>query len=166
MTTTITIDWPCSHDASDGDDAIMQSLEAGYDEGPLIVVPWGRPGRGWGRPAGDALVFADASQYLAHLAMHADEVSGERSVGLVRGSACRNGEAALAALVGLRGQLSGAAQPPRGPGRARRPEPLNYAAYAGTPVFDGEVRVEHVGEGLDDARSRFPAIREGTPQSA
>lgn len=49
----------------------------------------------------------------------------------------------------------------RAPGSGPRPEPAAYAAYAGAPAFDGKMRVEHVGEGLDEARARFPAIRDG-----
>lgn len=58
---TITIDWTPSHDVGDGEDAIMNSLEAGYDEGPLIVVPWdrGRPGLAGARAG--ALVLAHAA---------------------------------------------------------------------------------------------------------
>ncbi len=155
---TVTIDWPVSHDAADGEDAIMGSLEAGYDEGPLIVLPWGPGGPGRGRPGSGPLVFADASDYLAHLAMHGDEVSGERSVGLVRGSARENGEAALAALAALRDKVPAAGRRPRPSGRVAQPPAADYASYAGTPALADEVRVEHIGEGLDDVRRRFPSL--------
>jgi hypothetical protein len=93
--------------------------------------------------------------------MHGDEVSGERSVGLVRGSACENGEAALAALVALRDRMPAAKRRARPIGRNAQLPALDYAAYVGFPVIADAFRVEHVGEGLEDVSRRFPAIVDG-----
>ena len=62
-TRLVRIDWPYSHDC--GDDDIRMQLEAGGDEGPLLVLS--NEGRGGYRSGGLVAVFRNVDWYLASL---------------------------------------------------------------------------------------------------
>lgn len=158
MTKTVTIDWTLSHDVTDKSEWIMSTLEAGYDEGPLIVVeaiarpPGRRPGRA------TAWIFQDCSWYLAHLAYHADDLSGERWVGIVRGTARANGPTALSALRYVQAAI---APPQRRPlTLSRRPQPSipNYSVVESFEPLSEPISIEHVGEGKSDVIFALPHV--------
>ena len=154
---TIEVDWPGSHDAADDASFVMAMLEAGYDEGPLLVVPCDPARSPSFRAAGGPQVFKDTSHYIAHLVAHEGQLSGDRWVGLVRGSERENGTAALAALTHLRDAIA-----PRKRRRSASPAALDYSAYSDNPGFSGELRIVHVGEYADEVHAAFPALANGT----
>lgn len=155
----IEIDWACSHDATDDESMIMGLLEAGGDEGPLIILPWSsHPGRS--NRSDEVEVFENALHYVAHLAMHEADGPGERFVGLVRGEDRKNGDEALAALLHLKRTLVRRPSSPRGR-RKRTGAESGRWAYTGVPGFTGPLRIVHAGEYAEDVRRAWSGLADG-----
>lgn len=153
--TTIRIDWPYSHDCGDAD--IQSQLEAGSDEGPLLVLSAERSSSP--RSVKVIGVFCNVDWYLASLVDDEEATTRERWVGLVRGSERNNGDAAVAALQ----RVALAIEPARKPRRtrsSRSQEPVEKTPYAVTnPVdFEGSITVENGGDGFNDVVQAHPAM--------
>lgn len=141
--TVIQIDWPLSHDHEDCN--IREQLEAGGDEGPLLVLSAGgqrRPGR-----EQFVAIFRNVDWYIASLGEEADNAPRERWVGLIRGSQRENGDAAVAALQRMAHRLA--------PKVARRPKSIGlqdrdhvsvaYGALTDIVDWDGDLAIENHG---------------------
>lgn len=154
----VTIEWSYPHHPGDGYDMIASHLAAGYDEGPLLIVPVGgrsRPGRG-----PEVLMFADVQSYLAHIAAHEGDLEGDRWAGLVRRAAREDPAPLLAALDHVK-QLIGPARP--GPksrlGRALPPAP-DHAVLTGPFSTKSDLVIWNIGDGFPDIAAAFPALTE------
>lgn len=154
--TTIQIDWPISHDYEDSD--IREQLEAGGDEGPLLVLS----AKGSRRLDREQLVaiFRNVDWYMASLVEHKDNVPRERWVGLVRGSDQENGDAAIAALQRLANQISPKmTQRAKSIGSRDRDQiSVVYGALTDAVDWDGNLAVENRGEGFDDVSRMYPSL--------
>lgn len=156
--TEITIDWCSAHNVQewDGDpDWVAQQLEAGFDEGPLIVVPEPRPGG----PKTIPQIFRDVSTYISHLACYRDQLDGERWIGLVRGWDSLEHENVLAAIYKL-GVLS-ASKPVRPMpfrDKSKASPPMDYQVLAGPFKQTTRVMIDHQGEGLDEVLVHYPTL--------
>lgn len=143
---------------SDHPGDILAQIEAGYDEGPLLIVPaLARPVGG--RPARvRACAFRTAADYLAHLAFHADALEGERWVGIVRGAAKTNGETALAALQHIVARLAeiGSAK------RRRLPSGRLEYATASRIHVQRETEIRQNGEAREEVLFAFPRLADIT----
>ncbi len=156
---TITVEWSDPHHPADGYNMIASHLAAGYDEGPLLVVPAvSRSGPGHGP---EALMFEDVSAYLAHVMEHGDELKDDRWVGLVRSIEGGDRSHGRAAIYHLK-QLLGPRRPNRRrPGRMAGAKPLDYAVLPGPFVSDVDIIVENIGDGFRyGIAEAFPALTE------
>ncbi|WP_375398137.1 hypothetical protein [uncultured Sphingomonas sp.] len=152
--TAIQIDWPISHDYEDFN--IREQLEAGGDEGPLLVLS----AEGRRRPGREQFVavFRNVDWYIASLE-HDGNVPRERWVGLVRGSDRENGDAAIVALQRLAHRLlSKVAQRPKPIGsRDRDQVSIAYGALTDAVDWDGDLAIENRGEGFANVSRMYPA---------
>ncbi len=152
----VRIDWPHSHDCSDYD--IQTQLEAGGDEGPLLVLSAG--GRRGPRSNGLVAVFPNVECYLARLNGDADDFPRERWVGLVRGSDRENGVAAVAALqrmadiVAPRSRVS----KPRSRFAHKTAKVVPDWALSEAVIYDGPIEIENCGEGFEDVGISYPVL--------
>ena len=157
QTTLVEIYWPYSHDR--GDDNIEYQLEAGGDEGPLLVIPARRRTKP-GSPTAIG-VFKNVDWYLSSLAFNDDaDVSRERWVGLVRGSDRANGDAAVAALQRLAHNLSTTRKVRLGPlgHRGKTVSSVPEGALTELIAFDGSIMIKNDGEGFKDVARVYPAL--------
>jgi hypothetical protein len=154
----IVIEWSESHHANDDEAFIRSHLDAGRDEGPLIVIPYSSKGPSRG-PKQAAQIFENVDRYISHLQHHADELNDERWVGLVRGVSRDQKEGVLAVLYGI-AQI--VAPPPRSrhsPGRSKSSEKVaDYQVLVGPFKSENVITVTHSGDGLAELLTRFPAI--------
>lgn len=154
--TVIQIDWPSSHDHEDFN--IREQLEAGGDEGPLLVLsPEGRR-----RPGREQFVaiFRNVDWYIASLVEQTDNSPRERWVGLVRGSERENGDAAVAALQRLahRLALKVARRPKSIESQDRDQVSVTYGALTDAVDWDGDLAIENHGDGFDDVSRMYPVL--------
>lgn len=157
----IQVQWFGTHHAQDAENLIRSHLEAGGDEGPLLIVPWGsRAGRSL-KSGQQPTLFKDVDCYIAHLTAHSDTVEGDRWAGLVRG--VRQNDRALALGVMARIAKLIAPHPPRphrGPSRRPRPPAEDYAVLVGPHPLSADIEVENFGDGFDEISATFPALTE------
>ncbi|WP_419809062.1 hypothetical protein [Sphingomonas sp.] len=154
--TAIQIDWPISHDYEDFN--IREQLEAGGDEGPLLVLSAEarrRPGR-----EQFVAVYRNVDWYIASLVEQDGNVPRERWVGLVRGSDRENGDAAIVALQRLAHRLlpKVAQRPKRIGSRDRDQLSVAYGALTDIVDWDGDLAIENRGEGFGDISRMYPAL--------
>ena len=152
---TVTIDWPTSHHCDDDHDQVRQQLEAGGDEGPLLVVPMKESGTG--RARAKCQIFRDVDSYVGHLAMGEVEgdAEGERWVGLIRGSFHNNETEGLASLYYLKGLLD----PKTKRRRLKNPAATNdHFVMIGPFTSEGVQTIENLGDGFDEVSTAFPAL--------
>lgn len=154
----ITIDWCDGHNVQDWDgdpDWIGQHLEAGYDQGPLLVIPEPRPGR----PKPVPLLFQNVSTYISHLAIYKDQLDGERWIGLVRECEPSEVEDVLAAMHKLGVMSAGSLTRPM-PFRVKSPisPPMDYQVLTGPFKQSKRVMIDHQGEGLDELLRYYPTL--------
>lgn len=154
--TVIQIDWPISHDHEDFN--IREQLEAGGDEGPLLVLS----AEGRRRPGRERFVaiFRNVDWYIASLVEQADNAPRERWVGLVRGSDRENGDAAVAALQRMAQRLAPkVARRPKSTGSQDRDQvSVTYGAFTDTVDWEGDLAIENQGDGFDDVSRMYPAL--------
>lgn len=159
-TPDVVVDWPFSHDALDDFEQIRCTLEAGGDEGPLLILVSPRPSPRW-TPA-EPLIFKDVDCYIAFLASDDDRLADERWAGLVRGSARDNGPLALAALDALKSLVPARRKKRPGTRRELEPPPPThvpvYAPLRGPFPSARDLVVVSVGEGWRDVADAFPAL--------
>ena len=152
----VRIDWPHSHDCGDGD--IQMQLEAGGDEGPLLILS--NEGQSRFRSGRLVAVFRNVDWYLASLIDGEANFPRERWVGLVRGSERENGKAAVAALQRI-ANLVGSS---RSTGKIR--SRFSREGLKATPngaltdlvIFDQSVTIENYGDGFGDVARAYPAL--------
>lgn len=155
-TRLVRIDWPYSHDCGDGD--IRMQLEAGGDEGPLLVLS--NDGRGGSGRGGLVAVFRNVDWYLASLIDGEADFPRERWVGLVRGSERENGEAAVAALQRIANLVGSSRRTGKVRSRFNREgvKAVPNGALTDPVVFDQPVTVENYGDGFDDVARAYPML--------
>lgn len=153
---TIEICWSLSHDCHDDD--VERQLEAGRDEGPLLVLSAEQSSRcGAARVIG---VFRNIGWYQASLVADDDAAHRERWVGLVRGVERDNGDKAVAALQCVARTVS-PGRSTRNRGRARSLNGVGKAPYgAVTETIELEVSatVVNCGDGFREVARAYPAI--------
>jgi hypothetical protein len=153
---SIRIEWPYSHDRGDRD--IQSQLEAGGDEGPLLVLSAERSSSpGSVKVIG---VFLNVDWYLASLVDDDEVTPRERWVGLVRGSDRDNGDAAVASLQRLALALAPTrkSRPVRGSLARAAVDKTPYGALTEAAEFDGSITIENSGEAFDDVVAAYPML--------
>lgn len=154
---TLLISWPEAHHPGDGTSLIEQSMEAGLDDGPLLVLPLDR-GRGPKKPHFVPTIFPEVVHYLAHLSEYADDLGGERCLAIVQHGADR--DVALAFLMHLQ-QLAapGTDGIPKRRLDKRQIEPMDSHVIPAASPPRPVVQVKSFGYGLNEALAVYPSLK-------
>lgn len=146
-----------------GDDfeLILQALEVGRDEGPIILVPQ-RTARRLGTKAGadyQALVFENPDWLGAHLVEYRNQLDQEIWLGVCEGVPREKRQDATVALwhyAKLINELAGRKRPR--PGRAGSLAPLVYGAVEEPPAECVEAFLEQSGEAFETMALEYKNI--------
>lgn len=159
----ITVQWS-THEPTDDHYAIATALEAGYDEGPLMVFP-NVDRRSARRHA--PMIFEELNSYLIHLSKYEDQLRSEyagrsipsRWTALIRRKSADDKTRGLAAIYALKELL----WPSRPRPPAQRMPAGNGAlqdklVLAGPFEPDTELIIENIGDDLIQLFAAFPML--------
>ncbi|MBO9380884.1 hypothetical protein GG804_29475 [Sphingomonas histidinilytica] len=155
---SFTIRWMESMHTGDDFSFINQTLEAGLDEGPLILAPQKArrtPPSGMQQDY-RALVFVNPDWLAAHLVEHQEELSHEFWLGICQDVPRERRETAESALwhfAKLLDDLSGRNRKRPRPAKAalsnENSRPLTYGSVTDPTISNFEAVLEQVGDGFD-----------------
>lgn len=141
----VVIQWFLPHHPKDGYDRIQSELEAGGDEGPLLVIPDSYSYRSHlsGEPL---LIFEDIDSYFLHLMLYENEDIGEQWVALVRREGREdNRNHNLAAIHHIKELLTPKRRFKNTVARRRNaPPPRDYRVLAGSFFADEDLLIENI----------------------
>ncbi|WP_300974507.1 hypothetical protein [Sphingomonas sp. LHG3406-1] len=158
----VIVDWSGVHEPTDGPDPLAQHLNAGRDEGPLLVIP----ALSSRRRRVEGKIFADLIAYEKHLLRYEEDVRIDRSgtlsaprwTGLVRRNRADSEARALSAIYGLKTLLAPPVQTVFHPPRARLRSTQDYQVMPGPYRADRDILIENIGDGFEDMRRAFPGL--------
>ncbi|GEO00582.1 hypothetical protein NSE01_24140 [Novosphingobium sediminis] len=154
------IRWVDSMHTGDDFELILQALEVGLDEGPIISVPR-QAARRLGTKVGadyQALVFDNPDWLGAHLMEHRDQLDQEIWLGVcedVPRDRRQNATAALWHFAKLINELAGRNRKLPRPARAASSAPLVYGAVEESPTESVEAVLEQSGEAFESMASEY-----------
>ncbi len=163
------IRWVDSLHTGDDFELILQTLEVGRDEGPIILVPQ-RAGRKPGFQTGSdyqALVFDNPDWLGAHLMEHQDELNHEIWLGICENVPREKRQIATGALwhfAKLLNKLGGGKRKRSRSARASSsPEnsvPLTYKAVKESPIESFDALIEQSGEAFESLAADYKNLPE------
>jgi len=152
------IRWVGTVHTGDDFELILQTLEAGRDEGPLILVPrasFRTPSSGTNRNY-RSLVFENPDWLGAHLAEHREDLNHEFWLGICQEVPHGKRDLAAAALWHFAALLNDlvkrSTRRPR-PARAaanKERAPMDYGAIETAPISSFRAILNHTGDAFDD----------------
>ena len=154
------IRWVDSVHTCDDFELILQALEVGLDEGPIISVPR-RAARRLGTKAGadyQALVFENPDWLGAHLVEYRDQLNHEIWLGVCEGVPRERRQDATVALwhyAKLINELAGWNRKLPRPGRAGSLAPLVYGAVKEPPAEFVEAFLEQSGDAFESMAAEY-----------
>lgn len=154
------IRWVDSMHTRDDFELILQALEVGRDEGPIILVPQ-RTARRLGTKAGadyQALVFENPDWLGAHLVEYRDQLDQEIWLGVcedVPRDRRQNATGALWHFAKLINELGGRNRKLPRPARAASSEPLMYGAVKAPPTESVEAFLEQSGDAFESLAAEY-----------
>lgn len=164
------IRWMDSVHTGDNFELILQTLEVGRDEGPIILVPQRAASKPGFQAGSDyqALVFDNPDWLGAHLMEHQDELNHEIWLGICENVPREKRQSATGALwhfAKLLNKLRGAKQKKRS--RSARasssPEnsvPLTYGAVKESPIESFDALIEQSGEAFESLAADYKNLPE------
>ncbi|WP_168727534.1 MULTISPECIES: hypothetical protein [Sphingomonas] len=154
------IRWVDSVHTCDDFELILQALEVGRDEGPIILVPR-RTARRLGTKAGadyQALVFENPDWLGAHLVEYRDQLDHEIWLGVCEGvprEKRQNATVALWHYAKLINELAGRHRKLPRPARAASSAPLVYGAIKEPPTECVEAFLEQFGDAFESMAAEY-----------
>ena len=155
----MTVFWPWSHDGGDDPSQIQSELEAGGDEGPLLIVPC-RLTRGGPRPYVTTHIYRDVHSYLAQLAVGEEHCEGERWIGLVQGTFRTNEASGLFALSHFKELIDYQSRLSRLKGPGERKVVQRSFELMGPFPSQRPLTIINEGEAFADVALQFPMLRQ------
>lgn len=152
--------WIDSLHTGDDFEIILQALEVGRDEGPIILVPGTASRKSASQMRSDyhALVFDNPDWLGAHLAEHQDELSHEIWLGICENVPREKRQIATGALLQfakLLNELRVRKSKPRRSARALSREPLTCGSVKEPPIESFDVLLEQSGEVFEEIAAEF-----------
>ena len=154
------IRWVDSMHTGDDFELILQALEVGRDEGPIILVPR-RTARRLGTQAGadyQALVFENPDWLGAHLIEHRDQLDHEIWLGVCEDVArekAQNATGALWHFARLVDELAGRNRKLSRPAKAAASASLVYGAVKEPPTECVEAFLEQSGDAFESLAAEY-----------
>lgn len=165
-----TLRWIGSMHTGDEFELILQALEAGLDEGPLVVAPQ-PPSRGSGQRKAShyrAQVFENPDWLRAHFAEHSDDLDNEFWIGICENIDRRHQGTATAALWHfsrlldeLAGRYKVRSKPSHSAPEGQNDSQLTYGAITSSPQDSFVAILDNVGE----AFAEVSRMHRGLPSS-
>lgn len=157
------IRWVDSMHTGDDFELILQALEVGRDEGPIILVPR-RTARRLGTQAGadyQALVFENPDWLGAHLIEHRDQLDHEIWLGVcedVPREKAQNAKGALWHFARLVDELAGRNRKLSRPAKAAASASLVYGAVKEPPTECVEAFLEQSGDAFESLAAEYKSF--------
>ncbi|QHD69732.1 hypothetical protein GS397_23640 [Sphingobium yanoikuyae] len=153
----IKVRWVDTMHTGDDFDLILQALEVGLDEGPLMLVPRRRRPAPQAEASYHAQVFENPDWLRAHFSEHESELNHEFWIGICENLDCQRRDTATAALwhfCRLTDALAGRNKKGRRLAQSIRENKgereLTYGAIPAPPQDSFDAVLENVGDAFDD----------------